>query len=29
MTGVVVFLLVGLLSIDSLWMAFLPAGLTC
>jgi len=25
--GVVVFLLVGLLSIDSLWGAFLPAGL--
>lgn len=27
MTGVVVFLLVGLLSINSLWTAFLPAGL--
>jgi predicted PurR-regulated permease PerM len=27
MLGVVVFLLAGLLSIDSLWMAFLPAGL--
>jgi predicted PurR-regulated permease PerM len=27
MSGVVVFLLVGLLSIDSLWEAFLPAGL--
>lgn len=27
MTGVVVFLLAGLLSIDSLWAAFLPAGL--
>jgi predicted PurR-regulated permease PerM len=27
MTGVVVFLLAGLLSIDSLWVAFLPAGL--
>jgi predicted PurR-regulated permease PerM len=26
-TGVVVFLLVGLLSIDTLWLAFLPAGL--
>jgi predicted PurR-regulated permease PerM len=27
MTGVVVFLLVGLLSMNSLWRAFLPAGL--
>jgi predicted PurR-regulated permease PerM len=27
MTGVVVFLLAGLLSINSLWVAFLPAGL--
>jgi predicted PurR-regulated permease PerM len=27
MIGVVVFLLAGLLSIDSLWAAFLPAGL--
>jgi predicted PurR-regulated permease PerM len=27
MIGVVVFLLVGLLSIDTLWVAFLPAGL--
>jgi len=27
MIGVVVFLLAGLLSIDSLWLAFLPAGL--
>jgi predicted PurR-regulated permease PerM len=27
MTGVVVFLLVGLLSIDALWLAFLPAAL--
>ena len=27
MTGVVVFLLAGLLSIDALWAAFLPAGL--
>jgi predicted PurR-regulated permease PerM len=27
MAGVVTFLLVGLLSIDSLWVAFLPAGL--
>jgi predicted PurR-regulated permease PerM len=27
MIGVVVFLLAGLLSIDSLWVAFLPAGL--
>ncbi len=27
MTGVVVFLLAGLLSIHSLWVAFLPAGL--
>ena len=27
MTGVVVFLLAGLLSINSLWLAFLPAGL--
>jgi len=27
MIGVVVFLLVGLLTIDALWLAFLPAGL--
>ena len=27
MTGVVVFLLVGLLSVDTLWLALLPAGL--
>ena len=27
MSGVAVFLLAGLLSIDSLWAAFLPAGL--
>jgi len=27
MTGVVVFLLVGLLSVDALWLALLPAGL--
>jgi predicted PurR-regulated permease PerM len=27
LTGVVVFLLAGLLSINPLWMAFLPAGL--
>ena len=27
MIGVVIFVLVGLLSIDTLWLAFVPAGL--